>query len=494
MNQMIPKTAFIDGKAAKRLLIGGEWVEALSGETFPTLNASTGEVMANVALGSAADVDRAVAAARKAFTGPWAKFRPAERQAILLKLADLVDQHWEELAYIDSMEMGRPITYSMLLRSMVVRSLRHFAGLATSIHGETLGNSHPVELLSYTLKEPVGVVGAIIPWNGPIFSAAWKVAPILATGCTVVLKPAEDGTLSPIRFGELCLEAGVPPGVVNIVTGMGVTGAALSSHPDIDKVTFTGSLETGQKIIEVSARTVKRVTMELGGKSPNIVFADANLDIAVPGSAMGIFGNSGQVCSAGSRLFVQRPIYDEFVARMAEFGASLKVGDSLDPATQIGPIVSGKQFDRVSSYLKIGADEGARIAGGGVRITDGDLAKGHFLQPTVFADVKDDMRIAKEEIFGPVVCALPFDDLDEVLDRANATRFGLAGGVWTQDISKAHTIIKGLRAGSVWVNHYQAMDPAVPFGGYKMSGYGREGGTEHVEAYLNTKGVWIRTA
>ena len=480
--------------STKRLLIDGELVEALSGKTFPTINPSTGEVIAHLALGEAADVDRAVAAARKAFNGPWSKFKPSERQAVLLKLADLVEREFEDLAVLDTLEMGRPIATSRMLKSMIVRSLRHFAGAATAIRGSTLSNSFPVELFSYTLKEPVGVVGAIIPWNGPLFSAQWKVAPALATGCTVVLKPAEDGSLTPLRFGELCLEAGVPPGVVNVVTGMGAAGAALSSHPDVDKITFTGSCETGQRIIEASARTVKKVTLELGGKSPNIVFADADLDLAVPGSAMGVFNNSGQVCSAGTRLFVERKIHDEFVERLAAFGKTLHIGNSMDPNTQIGPLVSEKQLNRVSSYLDIGPGEGARVVSGGKRLTDGDLAKGYFVPPTVFADVQDHMRVAREEIFGPVVCVLPFDGLDEVIDRANDTNFGLAAGLWTRDITKAHAAAKRIRAGSVWVNHYQAMDPNVPFGGYKMSGYGREGGIEHIESYLNTKGVWIRTA
>jgi aldehyde dehydrogenase (NAD+) len=480
--------------STKRLLIDGEHVEALSGKTFPTINPSTGEVIAHLALGEAADVDRAVASARKAFNGPWSKFKPSERQAVLLKLAELVERDFEELAVLDTLEMGRPIATSRMLKSMIVRSIRHFAGAATAIHGSTLPNSFPVEMLAYTLKEPVGVVGAIIPWNGPLFSAQWKIAPALATGCTVVLKPAEDGSLTPLRFAALCLEAGVPPGVVNVVTGMGVAGAALSAHPDVDKITFTGSCETGQRIIEASARTVKKVTLELGGKSPNIVFADADLDIAVPGSAMGVFNNSGQVCSAGTRLFVERKIHDEFVERLAAFGKNLRIGDSMDPNTQIGPLVSEKQLNRVASYLDIGPGEGARAVTGGKRLTEGDLAKGYFVPPTVFADVQDHMRVAREEIFGPVVCVLPFDGFDEVIDRANDTNFGLASGVWTRDITKAHAAAKRIRAGSVWVNHYQAMDPNVPFGGYKMSGYGREGGIEHIESFLNTKGVWIRTA
>ena len=484
--------AFLDG-SPKRLLIDGKAVDALSGERFRSFSASTGEPVAELALADAEDVDRAVEAARAAFEGPWSQFKPAERQAVLLRLADLVDREFDDLALLDSMEMGRPITAARGLRGMIQRSLRHFAGAATAIHGETLGNSFPVELFSYTLKEPVGVVGAIIPWNGPLFSAAWKVGPVLATGCTVVLKPAEDASLSPLRFGELCLEAGVPPGVVNVVTGMGATGAALAAHPDVDKIAFTGSCETGQKIIAMSAGTVKKVTMELGGKSPNIIFADADLDAAVPAAAMGVFNNSGQVCAAGTRLFVERPVYEEVVQRIAAFGRELRIGPSLDADTQIGPLVSAKQYERVSSYLELGQQEGARLVAGGRKVTGGALDKGHFVEPTVFADVADEMRIARDEIFGPVASILSFDSFDEVISRANATRFGLAGGVWTRDISRAMEAIRRIRAGSIWVNHYFAMDPAMPFGGYKMSGFGREGGTEHIDAYLQTKGVWIRT-
>jgi aldehyde dehydrogenase (NAD+) len=484
--------AYLSG-GAKKLLIGGERVESSSGETFPTLNPSTGETVAQLASGDARDIDRAVKAARAAFEGPWSRFKPAERQRLLLKLAELVEREAEDLALLDTLEMGRPITDSVRLGAFTARGLRYFSGAGMCIHGRTLLNSYPVEEQSYTLKEPVGVVGAIIPWNGPLFSAAWKIAPALATGCTVVLKPAEDGSLTPLRFAELCLEAGVPPGVVNVVTGFGAAGAALAEHPDVDKISFTGSVETGQKIIRASAGTVKKVTMELGGKSPNIVFADADLQAAAAGSANAVFSNCGQVCSAGTRLFVEQPVYNEFIERVADAGRRLRVGVSTDPTTELGPIVSQRQLERVTSYLRIGVEEGAQIVSGGKRLTDGALAKGNFVAPTVFSKVKDTMRIAQEEIFGPVICALPFESVDEVIARANNTRFGLAAGVWTRDINKAHRAIKRLRAGSVWVNQYQVMDPNVPFGGYKMSGYGREGGLEHLESYLNIKGVWIRT-
>ncbi len=484
---------FLTGKP-KRMFIEGKWVEAASGKTFDTINPSTGEVLAAVAEGDAEDIDRAVAAARRAFNGPWSKFKPFERQNLLLKLADLVEQHFEELAALDTLDMGAPISRTKGGRLRALGMLRYYAGQATAIHGETIENSLPGEYVSFTLKEPVGVVGAIIPWNGPLGATIWKVGPVLATGCTLVLKPAEEAPLTPLRFAELCQEAGIPPGVVNVVTGYGETaGAALARHPDVDKVAFTGSHLTGQKIIEASAGNLKRVSLELGGKSPDVVFADADLELAVPGSGMAVFANSGQICSAGTRLFVERGIYDEFTARVAEFGKSLRVGNSSDPETQIGPLVSAEQLDRVTGYLAIGRQEGARPLSGGERLTEGDMAKGYFVPPTVFADVKDHMRIAREEIFGPVISAIPFTDVEEVIARGNQTNFGLGSGVWTRDVSKAHKLARGIRAGSVWINCYQAMDPAVPFGGYKMSGYGRESGKQHVEEYLNVKAVWIKT-
>lgn len=485
------RPAYLDGKT-KLLLIDGELVPAASGQTFTARDPSTGEVLAEVAQGGAADVDRAVAAARRAFEGEWSRFTPAMRQACLLKLADLIEAEWESIATIDTMEMGRPITPSRMMGSMVSRLLRYFAGAATAITGHTYVNSFPVPMDARGVREPVGVVGVIAPWNGPIFTAAWKTAPALAVGCTVVLKPSEMGTLSPLRYAELCLDAGFPKGVVNVVSGFGDVGAAISEHPGIDKITFTGSCATGQSIIRASAATTKKVTMELGGKSPNIVFADANLDRAVQFSSTGVFNNSGQVCSAGTRLFVERPVYDEFVERVAEFGRNMVVGPSADPATQIGPIVSQRQMERVLDYVRIGKEEGARLVCGGERLTGGAFDNGWFVPPTVFADCTNDMRIAREEIFGPVVCAIPFDDFEEVMAMANDTSFGLAAGVWTQDITRANQAARRLRAGSVWINHYQAMDPAVPFGGYKNSGFGREGSFEMIDSYLQTKGIWTR--
>ena len=478
----------------KRMLINGAWVRAASGKTFESRNPATGELLATVAEGDKEDIDRAVAAARAAFEGPWSKFKPYERQALLLKIADVVEKHYDELSMLDTLDMGAPVTRTRGTRQRVLGMLRWYAGMATAIHGETIENSLPGEYFSYTLKEPIGVVGAIIPWNGPLGASIWKIGPALATGCTVILKPAEEAPLTPLRLGELLMEAGVPPGVVNIVPGYGETaGAALAAHPGVDKVAFTGSHLTGQLIVQASAGNLKRVSLELGGKSPDIVFADADLDSAVPGAGMAVFANSGQICSAGTRLFVERKVYDEFVSRVADFGKSLKVGNGLDPDTQIGPLVSEQQLERVTGYLSVARQEGARAVVGGQQLTEGPLAKGYFVPPTVYADVRDDMRIAQEEIFGPVISAIPFTDVDEVIRRGNATTFGLGSGIWTRDVSKAHRLAKGLRAGSVWINCYQASDPAVPFGGYKMSGYGRERGKQHVEEHLNVKSVWIKT-
>ncbi len=488
------RPAFLDG-TAKKLLIGGKWVEAVSGKSFTTRNPATGEVLDAVAEGDAADIDLAVAAARKAFDGPWGRFKPAERQRLMLRIADLLEANIADIAMLDSLDMGMPLAFAQYMAAgPVVETFRFCAGQAVAIHGETLYPSLPGDVLAYTLKEPIGVVGGIVPWNGPSFNATWKIAPALAAGCTLVLKVAEQASLTALRMAEICLEAGLPEGVLNVITGYGETaGAALAAHMDVDKVSFTGSTETGRAIIHASAGNIKKLTLELGGKSPNIVFNDANLELAVPGAAMAAFGNSGQVCLAGTRLFVQRGIYEEFTGRVAEFAKALVVGDPLNPSTMIGPVVSEEQLNRISGYLAAGTAEGAEALAGGARLTDGALANGYFIPPTLFSGVRDDMKIAREEIFGPVISALPFDDVDDVVPRANATEFGLASGVWTNDINTASRVSRRLRAGTVWVNGYSLMDPAVPFGGYKMSGYGKESGAHHIEEYLATKAVWMNT-
>jgi aldehyde dehydrogenase (NAD+) len=485
----VPAPKTLDG-SVRQLLIDGRGFDAVDGETFPIINPGTGQPFAVAALGGAADIDAAVVAARAALDGPWAKWKPYDRQRALIRLADLVEAEFDELSLLDSMSMGAPWARTRVPRRPV--SLLHwYASQAVNVRGETIPNSVVGEFFSYTLREPVGVVGGIIPWNGPIPASIWKLGPVLATGCTLVLKPAQEAPLSALRLGQLCLDAGIPPGVVNVVPGGVAAGAALAAHPGVDKIAFTGSHTAGQDIVRASAGNLKRLTLELGGKSPDIVFADADLDKAVPGAAMGIFANSGQVCSAGSRLFVQRDIYDEFLQRLMAFSAQLVVGDALDPATQLGPLVSARQLERVLEYIQSGRNDGARTVSGGHRLTDGDLAAGYFLAPTVFDGASDNMRITREEIFGPVVVALPFDDEAEAARRANDTQFGLGAGVWTQDVSRVQRMVGAVKAGSVWVNGYQAMDPAVPFGGYKLSGYGSESGTQQLDAYLNVKSVWV---
>lgn len=385
--------------------------------------------------------------------------------------------------------MGAPISRTRGTRQRVLGMLRFYAGQATSLHGSTIENSLPGDIFSYTLKEPVGVVGAIIPWNGPLGASIWKIGAVLATGCTVILKAAEESPLTSLRLGELAMEAGIPPGVVNVVPGFGETAdAALAEHRNVDKVAFTGSHFTGQSIIRASAGNLKRVSLELGGKSPDIVFADADLDAAVPGAAMAVFANSGQICSAGTRLFVEQQVYDELVGRVADYGKTLKFGNRADPQTQIGPLVSSEQLERVTGYLDAGHKEGANALAGGARLTEG-----YFVPPTVFSNVRDDMKIAQEGNFRAGDLGDPFTDTDDLIRRANAATFGLGSGVWTRDVSKAHKLAKAIHAGSVWVNCYQAMDPAVPYGGYEVSGYRRESGVQHLDEYLNTKAVWIKT-
>ncbi|MGE0230546.1 MAG: aldehyde dehydrogenase family protein [Flavobacteriaceae bacterium] len=480
------------GDAVKPQLIDGKFTLSEGGKTFKTYNPATGKVLAEVTESTAADVDMAVAAARRALSGEWGRFKPFDRQAALLRLAELVEKHYDDLILLDSLDLGCPIASGGPKKQRAIAWLRYYAGMAVDIHGDTIQNSQPGEIFSYTLKEPVGVVGSIIPWNGPSGMALWKLGPALAAGCTIVLKPAEQTPLSAIRIGELCLEAGIPAGVVNIVNGPGhIVGAAMANHPGIDKISFTGSTETGQAILRAAAGNIKKVTLELGGKSPNIVFDDADLDLAARGAAMAVFPNSGQICSAGTRLFVQRGIADKFIEKVAEVGNSLKIGNPLDTGTQIGPLVSEAQLSRVMGYIESGKSQGAVAVSGGERLTSGDLAGGYFVPPTVFANVRDDMKIAREEIFGPVISSFVFDTIEEVVERANATTYGLGSGVWTTNLSTAHKVSQRLQAGSVWVNCYQAMDAAVPFGGYKMSGNGRESGRDQIQDYLETKSVWI---
>ena len=485
-----PSPAFL-AVAEQDMLIAGKRVPARSGERFETRNPATGALLARVARAGTDDVDAAVAAARAALDGPWKQMKPAERQRIMLRLADLVEQHYDELALLDTLDLGAPLSRTKLGRARAASLLRYYAGQAPLIAGDTLTNSAPGNVLSHTLKQPVGVVAAINPWNGPIGMSVWKSAPVLASGCTLVMKPSEQTPLSALRFGELCLEAGVPEGVVNILTGLGDAGAALAEHPGVDKISFTGSTGVGEKIMRAAAPTMKRLSMELGGKSPNIVFADADLDKAVPAAATAVFANTGQICSAGTRLFIESSIHDEFIERLAAHTRTLKVGDPLDAGTQLGPVVSQIQLDKILGFIDSAHAQGAQALVGGTRMSGGAYDNGYFLEPTIFTHVEDQMTIAQEEIFGPVLSTFSFESHEEVLARANATPFGLAAAVWTRDLATAHRMSRDLHAGSVWVNCYQMLDPGVPFGGFGLSGFGRESGPHHIEEYLETKAVWI---
>jgi aldehyde dehydrogenase (NAD+) len=488
----LPLPAFVGG--SKRLLIGGQWRPAVSGGEFDALNPATGQVIARIAEGDAADIDLAVSAARKAFEGEWRRWTPYDRQRLLLRVHDLIERNFDELALIDTLDMGAPLTRTRAFKTWVSQAILFFASETRAGATETPRNSLPGQFATMYFKAPVGVVGGIIPWNAPLIGIWWVFGPTLATGCTCVLKPAEDASLVALRVGELLLEAGVPEGVINIVTGRGATaGAALAGHPGVDRISFTGSTETGRKIVAASAGNIKRVQLELGGKSPDIVFGDANLDLAVPGAAMAVYGNSGQVCYAGTRVFVQRSIQDEFVERLRAFSTTVRVGNGLSPEAQLGPLISRKQLDRVLGYIDIGGKEGAKLAFGGARIL-GELAGGYFVQPTVFAGVTNQMTIAREEIFGPVISVIPFDDFDEAVRLANDTPYGLGAGVWTQSGSTALRMAQAFKAGTVWVNCYGALDPSVGFGGYKMSGYGWKGGRDHVEGFLYQKAVYMNIA
>ncbi len=477
-----------------KLFIGGKWVDAASGKTFLTINPATGETITAVAEGDERDAAAAVEAARKAFeSGPWPEMSAADRARLLWKLGDLVDKYNEELGTLETLDNGKPIFESRQIdMPMVAEVFRYFAGWATKIHGETVPVRGP--FLHYTLREPLGVVAAIVPWNFPLLLASWKVAPALAAGNTVVLKPASWTPLTAIRFGELCQEAGVPDGVVNIITGPGATlGKALVRHPGVAKVAITGETRTGQEIVRDSADTLKRVTLELGGKSPNIVFADADLDAAVRGATIGIFYGKGEVCAAGSRLFVDKKIHDDFLQKLVDRVKKLQPADPLDPKTRFGALVSERQMQTVLGYIAKGKTEGAKLVAGGERVSVGN-GKGCFLQPTVFDGVRNDMTIAREEIFGPVLASIEFGDIDEAVRLANETPYGLASAVWTRDIAKAHRVARKLQAGTVWINTYNNYDPAAAFGGYKMSGYGRELSLHAIEHYTQVKSVWVNLA
>jgi phenylacetaldehyde dehydrogenase len=472
----------------RKLLIGGQWVGAQSGKNFETRNPATGEVLAQVAEGGRMEIDQAVAAARKAFeTGPWPDLAPAERGRLLWKVADLIEQNLEELAELETLDNGKPLLFSRVVDvPSAVGFFRYMAGWATKVEGTTIPISARGKYFAYTVREPIGVVGQIIPWNYPLVMAAWKLAPALAVGCTCVLKPAEQTPLTALRLGELIQEAGFPDGVVNIVPGFGETaGAALAAHPDVDKIAFTGSTAVGRLIANAATGNLKKVSLELGGKSPNVILADADLKLAIPGSANAIFFNQGQVCTAGSRLFVHQSIFDRVVEGLAGETKKLKVGPGINPANNMGPLVSEEQLDRVCGYLDFGTKEGAKTVVGGKRIGD----TGYFVEPTVLVDVKPEMKVVREEIFGPVVTAIPFNEPEEVISFANDTVYGLAAAVWTRDISKAHRMAAKLRAGTVWINCYNVFDPALPFGGYKQSGWGREMGHAALDLYTESKSV-----
>ncbi|HKM86143.1 MAG TPA: aldehyde dehydrogenase family protein [Terriglobales bacterium] len=479
----------------RKMLIDGKWVNAASGKAFPTYNPATGEVLAQVAEGDSQDINLAVKAARKAFdSGPWSRLTASERGRLVWKLADLLEEHLEEFATLETLDNGKPLTVARAADvPLAVDMFRYMAGWATKLEGTTIPISVPytpgANYHVYTLREPVGVVGQIIPWNFPLLMAVWKLAPALASGCTVVLKPAEQTPLSALRLGELIMEAGFPDGVVNIVPGYGETaGAALAAHDLVDKIAFTGSTEVGKLIVHAATGNLKKVSLELGGKSPNVVFKDADMDTAIAGAASAIFFNHGQCCCAGSRLYVERPIFDRVVEGVAAKAEKIKVGSGLDPATHMGPLVSEEQLQRVCNYLEIGMAEGAKAASGGRKIS----GKGYFVEPTVLVNTKDYMKVVQEEIFGPVVAAIPFDDPEELVSRANDSVYGLAAGVWTNDISKAHRTAALLRAGTVWINCYNIFDAALPFGGYKQSGWGREMGKDVLSLYTQTKAVCVR--
>jgi len=476
-----------------RLLIDGQWID--SPKKFDTIKPANGEVLTQIAEASTGDVDRAVDAARRAFedrAGPWRKMSASERGRLIWRLADLVDKNIDELAELETLDNGKPIFESRYVdMPMVIDVLRYYAGWATKIHGETVNTFETA--FTYTLREPVGVVGLIVPWNFPLLLASWKLGPALACGNTIVWKPASLTSLTALRFGELAVEAGVPAGVLNIVTGRSEVGRTMVRHPGIDKIAFTGSTEVGKEIMRSAADTMKRVTLELGGKSPNIVFADSDIDGAVKGAITGIFYGKGEVCNAGSRLFVESKVQDEFLEKLVARAKKMQPADPLDPKTRMGAIVSQEQMQTVLGYIEAGKKEGAKLIAGGNRVSV-DGGKGFFLEPTIFRGVNNDMKIAQEEIFGPVLATISFDDVDQVIEQANKNPYGLASAVWTRDVKKAHTVSRQLKAGTVWINTYGLMDAAMGFGGYKQSGFGRELGLHAIEHYTEMKTVWLNMA
>ncbi len=481
----------------RNMIIDGKSVAALSGKTYETLNPATGEVLTTVPMAGKEDVDLAVAAARAAFENPvWRDMTAMDRTRLMLRLADLIERDAEDLAQLECLDNGKPAHLTRWVEvEGSIKTLRYFAGWITKFGGETVPVSPRggARILNYSVKTPVGVCGLIVPWNYPMSMAAWKIAPAVAAGCTVVLKPADPTPLTALRFAELALEAGFPPGVINIVTGAGDVGAALVDHPGVDKVAFTGSTETGKKIVRASTGNLKKVSLELGGKSPHIICADANLEAAAAGAANGIFFNSGQTCTAGSRLYVHNDVYDELVERLVDKAKNLKVGNGLDKAVDMGPLINAAQYQRVQHYIELGQQEGATLATGGYRPEglDESLKNGYYLAPTVFTDVREDMRIVKEEIFGPVVTVSRWQDPEELVAMANASEYGLGAGIWTSNLTLAHQLADRIHAGSIWVNCYNLVDPSAAFGGYKQSGWGREMGRYAMEMYSETKSVWI---